>query len=132
MLFGLRENGTLILLDTDEITESAGNAVQLIFSLHDGGGKTSQVEGLVTFAPEYVLKSESLGSNWYESSWFGVFLQMENKWLYHRKLGWLFVHPLGFEGYWFWDSVSQDWWWTDKPFFLGYFQMQNQVGFISI
>ena len=39
LLFGLRENGTLILLDTDEITESAGNAVQLIFSLHDGAEK---------------------------------------------------------------------------------------------
>ena len=128
-LFGLFANGTLSFLDTDEIIKSAGNTVQLIFSLYDGVGKTSQVEGLIRFAPEYVLNSEPLGSNWYESSWLGTYMYTDNKWLYHRRLGWLFVYSLSGGDYWFWDAKSEDWLWTNEAFFPWVFS-NSRLGWI--
>ena len=124
-LFNFQENGDLRISDPDEISIMSGSSINLIISLQDTGGKSSQIEGSVIFAPEFVLNSEFLGNGWYDSPWLGTFLQMENYWLYHRRLGWLFVHSLNGGDYWFWDAVSEDWLWTNETFFPWVFSNSN-------
>ena len=116
-ILGFSSDGILTLSDPDEISSLSGSTLSLRISLHDIGGKSSEIEGFVKIANQYVLDSNGLGSGWYDSSWLGIFLQMENSWLYHRRLGWLFVHSLNRGGYWFWDATSEDWWWTNETFF---------------
>ena len=38
-------------------------------------------------------------------SWFGTFRPYENGWIYHLKLGWVFVHPEETSGLWLWKKI---------------------------
>ncbi len=48
---------------------------------------------------------------WRESTWFGVFFDARNGWIYHADLGWLHAADEGPEHAWFWNS-SMEWLWT--------------------
>jgi hypothetical protein len=63
------------------------------------------------------MNSTALGDHWYQSDWFGLFLTSQKGWVYHYKLGWLFISPLDHQGYWIWDVSLQDWLWTDSEIF---------------
>ena len=121
------ENGILSISDPDEINSLSGVSLNLRISLRDTAGKNSESLGLVRIANQYVLNSSNLGNGWYESPWLGVFLQMENSWLYHEHLGWLFAHSLNSGGYWFWDAKREDWFWTEKTFFPWVFSNADLV-----
>ena len=56
----------------------------------------------------------NLQTNWYESSWFGTFYAAKEGWIFHQKLGWLYIHPDSNNGFWCWDPVYQAWWWSSK------------------
>ena len=50
-----------------------------------------------------VLDSMQIDDSWYKSDWLGSFLLHRGFWVYHYPIGWLYVHPDGQDGYWFWD-----------------------------
>ncbi|MDA8805939.1 InlB B-repeat-containing protein [Opitutales bacterium] len=116
-LFELQTNGSLLMLDPDEIFLSAGATIPLKILLQDTGGKSSEIQATVHIQNSFVFNSTSLGSGWYESDWFGVFLSKDNTWVYHRRLGWLYVQSIDLESYWIWDPILEDWLWTDETFF---------------
>ena len=56
---------------------------------------------------------------WKTLSWFGTFRPYENGWIYHLKLGWVFVHPEETSGLWLWKK-NMGWIWTKEgvyPYF---------------
>lgn len=53
-------------------------------------------------------------TGWYESSWFGTFYSGRGGWIFHQKLGWLYVHPSSTNGFWCWDPTYDSWWWSCK------------------
>ena len=53
-------------------------------------------------------------TNWYESSWFGTFYAGKGGWIFHQKLGWLYIHPSSTNGFWSWDPTYNSWWWSCK------------------
>jgi len=116
-LLGLSSNGLISMLDPDEIDLSFGSSLKLIISLSDRGGKASLAEGTANIRSRIVMNSMALGDHWYQSDWFGLFLTSQKGWVYHYKLGWLFVSPLDHQGYWIWDVSLQDWLWTDSEIF---------------
>ena len=64
------------------------------------------------------MKSFVLGSGWYESDWLGLFYNSRaSNWIYHQHLGWLYSYSLDQHGSWFWDSTSENWFWTAPAFF---------------
>ena len=91
--------------------------MRIIILLSDPGGKTSLSEGILQIRPKFVLKSQKVNAHWYNSDWLGYFMTTPNQWIYHYKLGWLFVSSLERNGYWLWDVSLQDWFWTDSSFF---------------
>jgi hypothetical protein len=59
------------------------------------------------------LESKRIGSDgWMKSEWFGEFYSTETSWVYNSRLGWLYVLPDSQNGFWFWDSNSNAWWWS--------------------
>ena len=40
-----------------------------------------------------------LGDNWYQS-WMGAFCVVSQDWIYHNRIGWLYVHSLREDGMW--------------------------------
>lgn len=55
-------------------------------------------------------------SNWYESSWFGVFFETQNSWVYHNNLEWLFLHPSDSKSFWMY-SPSLRWMWINEDYY---------------
>ena len=58
-------------------------------------------------------------SGWKILPWFGTFRPYENGWIYHLKLGWVFVHPEETSGLWLWKK-NMGWIWTKEgvyPYF---------------
>ena len=53
-------------------------------------------------------------TSWYKSSWFGSYYEGTNGWIYHQKLGWLYIHPSSTNGFWCWDISYESWWWSSK------------------
>ncbi len=52
-----------------------------------------------------------LWSDWYLSPWFGAFMTTETAWVYHERVGWIYVIPDVSEGLWIY-SQTKGWMWT--------------------
>jgi hypothetical protein len=54
-----------------------------------------------------------LAGGWRESLWFGAYLIMDNDWMYHSELGWIYIQSDSFGGHWLWVE-SYGWLWTQQ------------------
>ena len=55
-----------------------------------------------------------VGGGWRASDWFGKFRKFEQTdWIYHAKLGWVFVTPDEERGLWLWHR-ELGWLWTQE------------------
>ena len=65
----------------------------------------------------------SLGLNWYSSTWLGEFYSNNNSyWIYHKRLGWVFMDTSDGKNYWFFDE-NLGWLFVSSsiyPFFYSY------------
>ena len=60
-------------------------------------------------------------------SWFGEFLSYENQWIFHTRLGWLYMPTPDSEngGVWVWSPTHNGWLWTDQNTFPHIYQDSN-------
>ena len=68
-----------------------------------------------TSVPAALSGATSLGSDWYESSWFGMFAYPadSSNWIYSWRLGWVYVAPSGTpSGAWLYSSNLGAWLWS--------------------
>lgn len=64
-------------------------------------------------------KEEKAAHNGWQESWFGIYLEFKNKWVYHINHKWLYVSDDGEGGVWAWFS-EEGWMWTNNktyPYF---------------
>ena len=67
------------------------------------------------------IASTSLtNTGWIESSWFGIYLDEFNGWIYHLSLGWLYMDGNSASGHWLWDE-QLGWIWTSEDVFPKFF-----------
>ena len=52
-----------------------------------------------------------LSGGWKYLSWFGLFQDNYDGWVFHLRLGWVFVNGNNTDSLWIWDS-EWDWLWT--------------------
>jgi CubicO group peptidase (beta-lactamase class C family) len=110
--------GNLIVEDADELSNLMGQQLFLTFSLSDGRGKSSEVQGTILVDNRLTFASvTNLENMWVSSDWFGSFYSTGSPWIYHSQLGWLYVYPDNAQGYWFWDAVYSNWWWSNPDEF---------------
>ena len=62
--------------------------------------------------------AEQIENNWYYLDWFGYFFKMlDNEWIFHEKLGWIFADfTTTFESVWMFHE-SLGWMWTSESAF---------------
>ena len=59
--------------------------------------------------------SEALENGWWVNPWFGYFWKVgEDDWLFHEKLGWIFLKKQGDSSIWIWIQKMNGWFWTAK------------------
>ena len=73
------------------------------------------------FAPE---KINEYGDSWFSSAWFGIFYNSGNSnWIYHRTLGWVYIHPVQEDELWVFDPELEAWLYTSEllhPYFYNH------------
>ena len=135
--FKIDENLRLIVADSFDAKQSlADGAIQLKISLADTSGMGSEFVGVVGFVSRTDVSSlqgmAQEESEWYQSSWMGSFYAGKNGWLYHQKLGWLYLSTGGGQGFWIWNE-EHGWWWTNEgifPYAYKYSTSINQRGWL--
>jgi hypothetical protein len=55
-------------------------------------------------------------SNWYESSWLGVYFESSNSWVYQTNLGWLYIPFSNTENFWIYHDDLK-WLWTTSSIY---------------
>ena len=58
------------------------------------------------------------------SSWLGIFRKYDNGWIFHARLGWLYLSDDGQDGLWFWME-SQGWVWTQAEVYPFLWKQQS-------
>jgi hypothetical protein len=71
-----------------------------------------------------------VGGGWRNSDWFGTFRIYVNGWIYHAKLGWLFVVPDDEQGLWLWTQ-DRGWLWT-QPGVFPYLWAHRNAGWLRL
>ena len=92
---------------TDELVASYSNMSleQAIEKILSGGSAASSV----------LAGASSLGSDWYDSSWFGMFYMSSDSsnWVYSWRLGWVYVAPSSTpSAAWFYSDKLKAWLWS--------------------
>ena len=54
-----------------------------------------------------------LDTGWLQSDWFGTFYLYPENWVYHARLGWVYIPDSTESGIWIWSS-EHNWLWTQK------------------
>ena len=57
------------------------------------------------------LQAVEMASGWMRSPWFGTFQEYGDGWIFHARLGWLFLSEDGSGGVWLWME-SEGWLWV--------------------
>ncbi|HAD21246.1 MAG TPA: hypothetical protein DCF87_03920 [Opitutae bacterium] len=85
-----------------------------VMKLPDGNYSVSANNGN---ASSILPASTHLGSsNWYESSWLGVYFESSNSWIYQINLGWLYIPFSNAENFWMYDADLK-WLWTTSTIY---------------
>tara|TARA_Y100001978_G_scaffold203333_1_gene228396 strand:- start:26797 stop:38664 length:11868 start_codon:yes stop_codon:yes gene_type:complete len=122
--FSVSSSGALSITDPDDLTPYAATTLEVTVTLSDGKGMSSAVQGSLQVDNLLSLTSSPITgkSGWADSSWMGGFYSAGSSWVYRPTLGWLFVSPDNSNGYWFWDSGLNAWWWTKSDVFPHFYR----------
>jgi hypothetical protein len=66
-----------------------------------------------------------LAGGWRQSSWFGLYLDHGNGWIYHQIHGYLYLATDGSDGIWAYDQERR-WFWSTKELYPFIFQADTQ------
>ena len=126
--FTVSSSGALSINDVDDLLPYAGSIVNVNLSLSDGKGMSTTISGALSIDNKLSLESTPVPGKvgWSESSWLKTFYSPGSSWLFHPAHTWLYVSPDNADGYWFWDSGLNIWWWT-KPTIYPYFYRSNGI-----
>jgi len=70
--------------------------------------------------------AKSIGYNeWRESSWWGIFVPLENKWSYHYLLGWVYVPNNQDDSFWLWHP-SLGWSWFSPLAYPNFYEFTSK------
>jgi hypothetical protein len=126
----------LIVGDAFDLSQLSASDFNVTFKVSDEGGKSINIIGSLikagedsTLIPVSLFDGQSSGvADWYSSSWLGDFYAKNHKWLYHEKIGWLYLQANTGNGFWCWDSYYQGWWWSSSQIFPYAYLNTNLTG----
>jgi len=92
------------------VSEGPVRRIEIFLDSHSGSDP--QVKALS------LLKegTKEMAGGWRESSWFGLYLDHGNGWIYHQIHGYLYLAADGNDGIWAYDQ-ERGWFWSTKEFY---------------
>jgi hypothetical protein len=132
--FSISSTGVLSLADPDDLTPHAASLLEITVALADGKGMSSTTKGSLLVDNLLSLTSTPLSNRtgWAISSWFGSFYSSGSSWVFHPTLGWLYVSSDNSDGFWFWDSAFNVWWWTKPDVFPHFYRKDSGWSYWSL
>jgi hypothetical protein len=126
----------LIVGDVFDLSQLSASDFNVTLKVSDAGGKSINIIGSLikvgedsTPIPVLLFDGQSGGvADWYTSSWFGNFYAKDHKWMFHEKIGWLYLQANTGNGFWCWDSYYKGWWWSSAQVFPYAFLGSNLTG----
>ncbi len=83
--------------------------------------------------PDWAQASELEDSGWRHDRSFGYFMPFESKWIYHARLGWLYVPEYAAQWFWSWSELMKKWIWVHEnafPWVYSYHQQDQSGGWL--
>ena len=80
----------------------------------------SEVEAIFSSIPKATIEgSVQVSNSWWESDWFGIYLNINDNWSFHTKLGWIHIQPKdnSTDSLWLWIDTLESWCWTGSNTF---------------
>ena len=80
----------------------------------------SEVEAIFSSIPKATIEgSVQVSDSWWESDWFGTYLNINDNWSFHTKLGWIHIQPQdnSTDSLWLWIDTLESWCWTGSNTF---------------
>jgi hypothetical protein len=106
------------------------------FAMNEAGETLGNIKRLTVpdfdFFPNPWEMAPMHEGGWRDSHWFGSYLLMENDWMYHAQLGWIYTSSDHFGGHWIWIE-THGWLWTHEntwPFLFSH-ETGNWLYFIK-
>ena len=135
-VFRVDESNRIVVGDFDDLKALSAEELTLTLEGATESGSSYQLDGRIKIDNALSLESERLSaSNWLKSGWFGDFYSTGGEWIYHSRLGWVFLRSDAADGYWFWDMHLESWLWTNPsnfPYFYKYHPDQPRWLYIKI
>jgi hypothetical protein len=134
----INENFEILLQDPFDFRQLlTSGSLSLTIELEDESNMKTSVQGKLSLLVKTdfsLLQGQAqTQKDWYESNWFGSFYAGTNGWIFHGKLGWLYLAENQAGGLWVWDSTQNNWWWTREnvfPYAYLYNPSQAQQGWL--
>ena len=121
LAFKVNDSDEIVIADMDDLKTLSASEIEIKLEGTEVGGGAVTLSRTLRISNALSLESVRLNSsNWIQSSWFGKFYSYGSPWVFHLRMGWLYVLPDEQSGFWFWDSHYSRWWWTSSenyPYF---------------
>ena len=68
--------------------------------------------------------------DWKSEDWFGIFMDKNYPWVLHYSLGWIYLDPCtnNQQGFWFYWSEREEWFWTGRNYYAKGYMFSNKLG----
>ncbi|MAH25935.1 MAG: hypothetical protein CMI19_03125 [Opitutae bacterium] len=113
----LANNASTFTLEINQ-TELTSTIFVRAYARNQNGETLGDIKKLVP--PPIVMQWSNhatvLDDGWMQSDWFGTFNHYPQNWIFHSRLGWLYIPDSTTEELWLW-SPDHGWLWTGKDVF---------------
>jgi hypothetical protein len=92
------------------ISEGPVRKIEIFLDSHSGNDPQVKALSLIKEG------TKEMPGGWRESSWFGLYLDHGNGWIYHQIHGYLYLSADGNDGIWAYDQ-ERGWFWSTKEFY---------------
>ncbi len=111
--FKISDSNEITIGDLDDLKQMSASEIKVTLEGIIPNGSEVVLERTLNIDNALSLESARLHTNnWMTSEWFGNFYSTGSPWIYHAQLGWLYVLPDSKDGFWFWDTFLNSWWWS--------------------
>jgi hypothetical protein len=98
----------------------------------DGFGDVTELAGgtdptdSLSFPGSWYAGGPELGGGWCWVEWLGLINTLDEPWVFHAQLGWLYPFGASADNIWFY-SLQMEWLWTSQTLFPHLFRLRDGV-----
>ena len=112
------------------LSELASPLYVRAFARNQNGETVSDIKRLnpPPIVRQWSSHATTLDTGWMQSDWFGTFHLYPKNWVYHSRLGWVYIPDTDEQGIWIW-SPEHNWLWTQKGLYPHLYKNKLETGY---